>query len=93
MDEPLKVVPAVALCGGVSLYLLGHVAFRLRNIGTLNRQRLVVAAVAALLIYPATELDAIVSAALVAALTSGLIAYEATRFREARRRIRASVHA
>ncbi len=93
VDEPLKLVPAVALCGGVSLYLLGHVAFRLRNIGTLNKQRLVVAGIAALLIYPATELDALATAALVAALTSGLIAYEATRFKEARRRVRASVHA
>jgi len=93
VDEPLKVVPAVALCGGVSLYLLGHVAFRLRNIGTLNKQRLVVAGLAALLIYPATQLDALATAALVAALASGLIAYEATRFKEARQRIRASVHA
>ena len=41
--EPLKLVPAVALCAGPALYLLGHIAFRLRNVGTLNKQRLVVA--------------------------------------------------
>jgi len=93
VDEPLKIVPAVALCGGVALYLLGHVAFRLRNIGTLNKQRVVVAGVAALLIFPATESDALVTVALLAALTAGLITYEAIRFREARRRIRAAVHA
>ena len=93
VDEPLKVVPAVALCGGVALYLVGHVAFRLRNIGTLNKQRVVVAAVAAALILPATQVDALVTVALLAALTGGLIAYEAIRFREARHRIRASVHA
>ena len=43
VDEPLKTVPAVALCGGVALYLLAHVAFRLRNVGSLNKQRLVAA--------------------------------------------------
>ena len=93
VDEPLKLVPAVALCGGVALYLLGHVAFRLRNIGTLNKQRVVVAAIAALLILPATEIDALATMALLAALTAGLITYEAIRFSEARQRIRASVHA
>ena len=34
-----KTVPAVAMFGGMALYLLAHVAFRLRNIHTLNRQR------------------------------------------------------
>ena len=37
VDEPLKLVPAVALLGGAALYLLAHVAFRWRNIHTLNR--------------------------------------------------------
>ena len=32
VDEPLKTVPAVALCGGVALYLFGHVAIRLRSV-------------------------------------------------------------
>ncbi len=63
-DEPLKAVPAVALCGGVALYLLGHVAFRLRNIGTVNKQRVVVAILAAALIYPATELNALATVAM-----------------------------
>ena len=93
VDEPLKLVPAVALCGGVSVYLLGHIAFRLRNIGTLNLQRLVVAAVAAALIPVATQIDALATLGLIAALTSGLIAYEAIRFREARSRVRGAVHA
>jgi low temperature requirement protein LtrA len=89
VDEPLKLVPAIALCGGVSLYLVGHVLFRLRNIGSLNRQRVAVAIVAVALIPVATEVDALVALAFVAALTSALIAYEAVRFRESRRKIRA----
>jgi low temperature requirement protein LtrA len=88
-DEPLKAVPAIALCGGVALYLAGHVLFRLRNIGSLNRQRVLAAVVAAALIPVATEIDALAALALVAALTAGLIAYEAIRFREPRRKIRA----
>jgi low temperature requirement protein LtrA len=39
----LEAIPAVGLTGGVALYLLAHVAFRLRNVGTLNRGRLLVA--------------------------------------------------
>lgn len=93
VDEPLKLVPAVALGGGVALYLLGHIAFRLRNIGTLNRQRLVVAGVALALIPVATKLDAVITVGLMAALLSSLIAYEAIHFREARRRVRSAAHA
>ena len=43
--DPLGTIPAVALCGGVALYLLGHNAFRLRYEGTLSVPRLVVAVV------------------------------------------------
>jgi hypothetical protein len=42
---PLGTIPAVALCGGVALYLLGHNAFRLREEGSLIYPRLVVAVV------------------------------------------------
>ena len=36
VEEPLKTVPAVAMLGGTALYLLAHIAFRLRNVHTLN---------------------------------------------------------
>lgn len=90
VDEPLKIVPAFALCGGTALYFAAHVAFRLRNVRTLSRQR-VVAIVALLALTPvATEADALVSLALVTLVCCGLIAYEALRFREARARVRGS---
>ena len=92
VDEPLKIVPAVALCGGVALYLIGHIAFRWRNVRTFNRHRSIAALLAALCIPLATEVDALVSLALMAALTAGLIAFEVIRFREARGRLRASLH-
>ena len=89
-DEPLKDVPAIGLCGGIALYLLAHVAFRLRNVGSFNAHR-TVAAVGALAVVPlATQVDALVALAIVATLCAGLIAYEAIRFREARARVRAA---
>jgi low temperature requirement protein LtrA len=88
VDEPLETVPAAALFGGIALYYASHVAFRLRNVGTLNAARLVAALVCAALIPVATEVDALVALALAAAVTSALISYEAIRWAEARRRVR-----
>jgi low temperature requirement protein LtrA len=89
VDDPLKTVPAAALFGGLALYYAGHIGFRLRNVGSLNRQRLVVALLCLALIAPATEVDALVALAWAAAVTAGLIGYEALRFAEARARVRA----
>ncbi len=88
VGEPLKLVPAVALCGGVALYLVAHILFRLRNVGSLNRQRIVVSVLLLALLPLAVELPALATLALVAALCVGLIAYEAIRFADARRRVR-----
>jgi low temperature requirement protein LtrA len=88
VDAPLDTVPAVALLGGIALYYAAHVAFRLRNLHTLNRARLAAVFIALALIPPALEVDALVALACAAALTSALIAYESIRFSEARERIR-----
>ncbi|HLM08115.1 MAG TPA: low temperature requirement protein A [Thermoleophilaceae bacterium] len=92
VDEPLKSAPAAALFGGLALYYLGHVSFRLRNLGSLNKQRLLAALVALALIPLATEVDALVALAAVAAISAGLVAYEALHFAEARRRMRSAAH-
>jgi low temperature requirement protein LtrA len=88
VDEPLKLVPTAALFGGTAVYLLAHVAFRLRNLHTLNRQRLLCALALLAAIPVAVELPALVSVGIVAGVLSALIAYEAIRFAEARDRIR-----
>jgi low temperature requirement protein LtrA len=88
VGEPLELVPAVALVGGVSLYLLAHVAFRLRNIRTLNRQRLICAVLLLALLPLAVELPSLATLAVVTVVLVALIAYEALRFAEARDRIR-----
>jgi low temperature requirement protein LtrA len=91
VSEPLELVPAVALLGGVSLYLLAHVAFRLRNMGTLSKRRLLVALLLLVLVPPAAAVPSLVTLTGVAALLAALIAYEAIRFAEARDRVRHSV--
>jgi low temperature requirement protein LtrA len=88
VGDPLETVPAVALGGGVALYLLGHIGFRLRNMGSLNRQRLVAAVLCLATIPLAREIPGLASLGLVAAIATALVAYESIRFREARLRIR-----
>ena len=88
VDEPLKTIPAIALCGGVALYLLAHIAFRYRNVRSFNRHR-ALATVAVLALIPlAREVDALWAVGAVTAVLVVLIAYEAIRFREARQRVR-----
>jgi low temperature requirement protein LtrA len=75
-DEPLHSEYAFALLGGVAVYLLGHVALRLRNARTLNLQRLVLALGLFALIPVALHVPALASLAGVTALLWGVIAYE-----------------
>ena len=92
-EKPLDTIPAVALCGGVGLYLLAQVARRARAMHTFGKHRFLVALLAFALIPLALELDALITLALLAVLTSSLVAYEYWRFRESRARLRASAHA
>lgn len=91
VDDPLKLVPAVALLGGAALYLLAQVAFRLRNVHSLSARRLVCATVMLALIPAGVALPALVTLAIVAALLWVLIAYEALRYADARERLRHQV--
>ena len=71
VGEPLKLIPAVALCGGVAMYLVAHVLFRLRNVHTFNRHRSIVSVLLLALIPVAVELPALATLAVVAGLASG----------------------
>jgi low temperature requirement protein LtrA len=88
VDGSLGTVPALGLCGGVALYLLAHVALRLRIGGGLGRGR-PVATILLLGVLPlAGEVPALAALGLVAALCAALIAYEALRYPQARAWIR-----
>ena len=88
IEAPLKAVVSVALFGGMALYLLAHVAFRLRNIRTVNVQRLVVSGVLIALIPVGVLLPSLASLGILAGVLVALVIYEAIRFREIRHRIR-----
>ena len=59
VDDPLGTIPAAALLGGAALYLLAHVAFRLRVIGSLGVTQLVAAAVLVAAVPVATRVAAL----------------------------------
>jgi low temperature requirement protein LtrA len=91
VGDPLETVPAVALCGGVALYLLSHDAMRYRSVRSVNSRRILAAAAAAALVPAATRVDAVVAVALVASVCVALIGYETLRHRDTRTRIRTAV--
>jgi len=89
VGEPLGIVSAVALCGGVALYLLGHNAFRLRDVGSVSVPRLVVTLLCCALIPLAVSVPSLVTLAILAGLMCALAAFETMRSREFRRELRA----
>ena len=99
VDVPLAAVPAVALCGGLSLYYLSHVAMRIRLVYFLRRTttdapswigpgRLVTGLAMLALIPAALQLRALVSLALVTAACWALIAWDVVHYREHRIEVR-----
>ena len=84
----LATVPAVALCGGAALYLLGHMAFLFRSTGRIFRRRTIGGVVLLALIPVAVTVPALVALALVTAVCSLVVAYEVLRYREHRFRVR-----
>jgi low temperature requirement protein LtrA len=89
VGDELAAVPALALCGGPSLYLFGYVAVRFRVSRSVRGGRFVAALACAALIPLATAVPALVALALVAAVWVGLHAYELIWWREARAEARA----
>jgi low temperature requirement protein LtrA len=87
-SDPLKTVPAFGLLGGAAVYLLGHVAVRLRGAHTLNRQRLVLGVVLVALVPLAAEVAALVAIGFVVVVLAAMIAYETRHYGENRGRFR-----
>jgi low temperature requirement protein LtrA len=74
--EPFDAVPAFALLGGTALYLLAHVALRLRNAGTVNIERLGLAIVLLALVPVAVSIAAVWTLAIVNLLLWAMITFE-----------------
>jgi low temperature requirement protein LtrA len=95
VGEPLNTVPAVALCGGLCLYFLTHVAFRVYRVLTIRVTRLdrpglfglgrpAAALIAVALLPAALEVPALAALSLVAGLCCALIVWDIVHYREER---------
>ena len=99
VDEPLATIPAVALCGGLSLYYFAHVLQRVRLVHLIRRTTpqipgwigpgRLATAIAMLAVVPAAlELPALTALVLVTALCCALIAWDVVHYREHRVEVR-----
>ncbi len=87
-DEVLSMIPAVALCGGLILYLLGQVALRARCGGSVAWPRIVAALALGALLGMSGEIVALVLLSAVSLVFALLVTYETVVERTSRRRIR-----
>jgi len=99
VHEPLALVPAVALCGGLSLYYLTHVVIRVRLVAFIRRTtderpgwigpgRLAAAICTLASIPAALALPALAALALVAVVCWALIIWDVLHYREDRVQVR-----
>ena len=88
VDSALTSVPRTALLAGVATYLFAHVAFRLRNVRSINGARLT-AAIVLVAAIPVTGAVAAWGVVLVAAATLlTVVVYEGVRYGDARHEVR-----
>ena len=79
VEDPLTLIPAVALCGGVALYLVAQAAYRRRCGVPAGADRLVAAAAAVALVPLVTAVPALAGLAALAAVCASMHVYELVR--------------
>jgi low temperature requirement protein LtrA len=89
VGDELSIIPALGLCGGPALYLLGYVGLRFRVSGSIRGGRFIAAIACAALVPAAMAMPAIATLALVTAVWVALHAYELIWWRAARAETRA----
>jgi low temperature requirement protein LtrA len=87
-DHHLDDVHAFALLGGVAIYLLGHVAIRLRGARTWNLQRLGLAALLFALVPVAMQITPLASVAIGTGLLATMIVFETRNYGDTRSIVR-----
>lgn len=88
VDQPLHTIPAFALLGGVAIYLLGHVALRLRTGRSLNRHRLLIAIALLALVPLAADITALLVLITINIVLWAMILAETFGYGGARSRLR-----
>ncbi|HYN96831.1 MAG TPA: low temperature requirement protein A [Pilimelia sp.] len=92
LSDPLKGIGLYALYGGVILYLLGHLGFRLRNMRSVNWLRVGTMLLLAALIPVAKLVPALAALAMLTVVCVGLVTVEVLLFAEARHALRSGAH-
>ena len=75
-SDPLHDAPRLALCGGVAVYLIGHMAFRWRMVGEVGYEKAVVALALLVLFAVGGGLAAWAMTGVIAVLVAGLCVVE-----------------
>jgi len=88
VGDELDTVPAVGLCGGAALYLLGHIAFLFRATRRVFRRRTAGAVLLLALIPAAIAIPALAALGLVSVVCSLIVTYEVIRHRAHRMQVR-----
>ncbi len=88
LDTPLDHERSFALLGGTAIYLLAHVALRLRNAHSLNIQRLILALALLAAIPLATSFPPLVPLLGVNVVLWAMVAFETVSYGESRHRLR-----
>ncbi len=91
LADPLPATALWSLYAGVAAYLIGHLGFRLRNVGSVNVPRAVVAGLLLVTPLAAGQLPALAALAVLAAVLVALIVFEVVRYAEARAAVRAGM--
>ncbi len=92
LDDPLKGIGLYALYFGVVLYLLGHVGFKWRTTRKLGISRLITAALCVVAVPAIAKVPALGQVAILAALLTGLVAFESVRFSQERDELKHGHH-
>ncbi len=88
LTDPLEGAGLWALFAGVAVHLLAHLGLRLRNVGSVNRPRAIVAVLLLLAPLGLRYVPALVSLAVLAAVLVIMLTHEVVRYAEARAQVR-----
>src|SRR3712207_2273826 len=91
LSDPLTGTGLWSLYGGGALLLFGHLAFRLRNLGTVNTPPAVDPGLPLITPLGVLYLPALAALAVLAGILVVMLAYEVVHFAEARARVRAEL--
>lgn len=92
LSDPLAGLAGAALFGGVALYLLAHIGFKLRTLGMFSKPRAALLLVVLLTWAVAGGVPALLQVVLLAVLVWSLAVYETFHYAEERARVRHAGH-